>query len=59
MNTERQLKLKLPWPVFTKSIKYKKNGTGENNTAKCEVFIRGKRIKSCWGEERSLLGGIF
>ena len=33
----------------------KKNGTGENNTDKREVFIRGY----CWGEEISLLGEIF
>ena len=39
MNTEHQLKLKSAWFVFTKSFKYKKNGTGENNTANSEVFI--------------------
>ena len=39
MNTEHQLKLKLAWPMFTKSFQYKKNGTGENNTAKSDFFI--------------------
>ena len=53
------IKSKITMACVYKEYQIQKNGTGENNTVKCEVFIRGKRIKSCWGEERSLLGGIF
>ena len=53
------IKSKITMACVYKEYQIQKNGTGENNTARCEVFIRGKRIKSSWGEERSLLGGIL
>ena len=39
MNTEHQLKLKLAWPVCTKSMKLKQNGAETLTTVKNEVFI--------------------
>ena len=39
VNTKHQLKSKLAWSVFQKSMKLNKNGTGAMTTAKNDVFI--------------------
>ena len=39
MNTERQLKLKLAWPVCSKLMKLKQYGTGAITAARNNVFI--------------------
>ena len=42
MNTERQLKLKLPWPVFTKSVKYKNMVQGKIIQLDVKFLLEGR-----------------
>ena len=58
MNTEHQLKSKLAWSVFQRSMKLKQNGTRGMTTTKNDVFIFllgwidfGEEINIWWGVE--------
>ena len=58
LKTEYQLKSKLAWSVFQKSMKLKQNGTGAVNTAKNNVFIFFLLawIDFWWGGNKNLVG---
>ena len=46
MNTEHQLKLKLAWPMFTKSLKYKKKKKNEKIIQLKVSFLLGYNMKA-------------